>query len=271
MLTTIQLIEDYLGVTLDSDQTVLYQQMIDAVDAYIEGVCDCLFTDAVYSEQVPVHCGLLQARNPVQFVYGFRSGLVDAIRVTPPTDGVISIERPRTGGMFLRLIDGLNVSDETLSTITIGGVQTMINADSAWDSSVVDVAYSAKLALYLAGDTRQDDETDFIYLQAFMTPYPVRRQTTRMFSTDAPCGEGLLVYRGGFAVVPADLQDLATRMVIKAYADRNPAASLSGEVKSQTIGDWSETKFTANELTASFNALAVPYQSVLDKYRNFTI
>lgn len=271
MLTTIEVIESYLGTALDSAETAVYETIIAAVDAYIEGFCDCQFTDAVYNERVMVSCGMFQTRNPAQFIYGFRVGAEDVIRVTPPAEGVITFDRLKTGGMTMRLIDGLAVSDEDLSTITIGGVQTMINADSAWDSVIIDVADSGKRALYMAEDTRQEDGEEFLYLQAYLTAANTRRQTIRLFSTDAWDTDGVVVYRGGFATIPADMQDAATRMVIKAYADRNPSTTVSGDLKGEKIGDYEYDKFTASEITTTIGSLAIPYQAVFDKYRNFSI
>ncbi len=271
MLTTIADIEAYLGVTLDAGEIAVYTMIIAAIDDYIQGVCDCQFTDAIYSERVSLSCGQVLTRNPAQFVYGLRVGLCDIVYVTTPANSSISIDRDIYGALTLRLIEGLTDSDTDISGMTVQEVIDVINLEAGWAATVVDADYADQLALFLDGEMGQTGDTDEITIRGFMTPVTTSRKTIRTFGTDSCCATGIIVYKGGYATVPADLNDLATRMAILAYTNRDPSTTATGDLKSEEIGDYKYSKLTASEISTSIGDLAVPYQSVIDKYRNFSI
>ena len=81
-LITISDLEEYLGTTFDSDTTVVYQSIIDAVSKYIECYTGQNFTDDVYREKVSITDGLFSLKNKVQYVYGAFYGRQSVIEVT---------------------------------------------------------------------------------------------------------------------------------------------------------------------------------------------
>ena len=54
-------------------------------------------------------------------------------------------------------------------------------------------------------------------------PYKVSvsQVSEKVFQAGVVCSEGVAVFQGGYATVPTDLQDAATRMTIKAYHESN--------------------------------------------------
>lgn len=264
MLTTIENIESYLGSVLDSSESAVYTAIIEAVSAYIESQCDTEFTEANYVERLQIADGLATVRNRLQYIFQATVADEDAIDVTGPVLGSMDIQRDGDT-LTVRLISGLSATSINASVMTLSSLATAIDAVSGWTAT-----YTGDrniLALSISPNYQRNEDGSFTIL-APQEPVLLSKLTDRVLRSDIQSGDGVIVYKGGYDTVPADLEDLATRMVIQAYTTRQTAAT--GVIKKQELGDWAETYLTPGELQNAAGTI-VNYKAVIDSYRNYSI
>jgi len=266
-LTTIEQIEEYLGTTLDSAETITYQTIIDAVSAWVSCHCDSDFTDQVIAERISICDGNFNVRNNVQYIYQVNSGIDTLIDIT----GTTNTQSIEVKDGTLSLISMFSKTDIDYTALTISQLVALIDAESGWTATIdADIVDTYALALY-NGNYNLDDDFKCELLGA-NNQTNASRLTNRLFqASGCSAGEGVAIYQSGFAVVPDDLADAVTRMVIQAYDDRNPASGVSGDLKSEKLGDYSYSRMTASELNASMATLSIDYQDVLECYCNYSI
>lgn len=265
-LTTLSKIEEYLGVTLDSAESVLYQDIIDSVSNYIESYCDQQFSDAIYAEQIKIIDGTFHLKNNLQHFYVISVDAEDALLVdlTPSSMSNISISSSGT----LTLLDTFDATDISIASKTSTQTINSINAESGWNVSLASGVTTFRSQQLVPGFYSLN-ESDEIYLPAYLTKIKASRVSNKLFAASVECANGVAIYQGGYATIPADLEDAATRIVIKAYADRNSSTSTTGELTSIKVGDWQESYGNINN--NQIRNIAIDYYSVLDSYRNYSI
>jgi hypothetical protein len=261
-LTTIALIESYTGTTLDSAETVVYQDIIDAVSLYITQYCGQNFCDDVYSERISITDGEFTLCNNLQYFYGVSYGVEEVISVSAPsTNSSITISKD---GDTLTLINGFTSTDIDIAASTLSGTVTLITAEAGWTATLGTGITDNYAKVIFAGSYAVDTNSEVSILGS-PTKISTSQASSKVFQVPVTCSEGVAVYQGGYAVVPSDLEDAATRMTIKAYNDR--ASAVSGDLKKEVIGDYQYEIFSANDNTAGVTGTAIDYYAVLDSYK----
>ena len=275
-LTTIANVEAYLGTTVDSAETAVYAQIIDAVSLFIAQYCDTNFCDDIYSERIGISDGEFSLKNRLQYFYAVNAGVNTVIDVVGPS-ALSSINVSRDGDT-ISLIDSYTKTDIDMSNLSLSAIVTAIGNEAGWSASLGSgVANNYGKVIFPGSYSVNDTSTMAIDLLGADSNVQVSVKSDNVYQTEAACAEGMAIYQGGFpvdsnlaAIVPSDLEDAATRMVINAYSKRAPT-TISGEKKEEKVGDYSYKKFTAAELSAEVKGLAVDYYSVLDNYRRYDI
>lgn len=262
---TVSDIEAYTGVTYDSSESVVLSDIIDSVCGFIESYCDTKFTDAVYSQRIDIIDNLFLAKNNVQYIYGVYSGIFKAMEVTPPS--AISSLRISEDMKTLSLISTFSKTDINISALTLIGVVSAINAVSGWSATIdanIDNTYA--LTLYPGTYNCDINNSNIIEPLCANMHLSANQLTNQLIFVEYTCSEGIIIYQGGYATIPADLLDATIRMCIRAYGSKQVA--LSGNVKSEKVGDFSYTLFTGSEESMGVD---INYYAVLDNYRRFTL
>jgi len=268
-LITVEDVEAYTGETYDSAETAVMEDIIDAVSEYFSYYCDTKFDDDVYSERVSFIDNGFSLKNRLQYFYGVFVGITDAIEVTPPSVNS-SIKIDETGDS-LTLISGFTSTEIDISDKTLSEAVGLITAESGWTASLKDnvTDYYAK-TLY-AGTWKADkDDSNKITIQSANDMYDASQVARNVFQTGASCTEGQVIYQGGYATIPADLKDACIRFVIKSYQDKS-STTASGDIKSEKVGDYSYTLFTASEESGGLGGVSIEYYDVLNRYKLYDI
>lgn len=266
-LITISDLEDYLGTTFDSATAAVYQSIIDAVSAYIECRTGQNFADDVYTERVRVVDGMVNLKNNVQNVYGGYYGVKDVIEVTGSGPDAFLEVRTKVDEL-LNLGAGAVVS----SSLTLASPATLATLATAltgagWANTVqtdVNTGFPA-LTLYEGNFKANPDDGNKIMLQAANEPMNLSPLRGQLYQAGVECSEGIVIYQGGYATIPADLVDATIRFVLKAYNTRTTA--VSGDLKSEKVGDYQYTLFSGAEQDG-LNSLSLNYYDVLGCYNN---
>ena len=269
-LCTIADIEAYLGTTFDSEQSAVYQSIIDAVSDYIECQTGQDFTEGVYARRIAISDGLFVIDKNVQYLFGVYSGAKSVIEVTcPDTSTTIDID---LSAKELKIISDLSiVSTIDISSMTIATLSSTINALAGFSAEIESDVGSDLLALtvFEASYGANPNDSDKINLIAANNPLNAAKLSNGLYECNLCCSSGIAIFQGGWSTIPSDLNDLAIRMSIKAYDTRTTA--VSGELKEEEIGDYRYRVFSAAE-QEGLNTIAVDYQAVLDCYKvNFDI
>jgi hypothetical protein len=269
-LCTIADIEAYLGVTLDSADSAVYSDIIDAVTLYVENWTGQSFTDGTYAQRISIADNSFTVDKSIRTIYGLFYGRTPVIEVTCP-DTSTSIEI-NLDDQEIKVFSALStVSTIDISSITIATLNTTINALPGFTSELQESVNSDLLALtvFEASYGPSPDNSDKLYLYAANEPLSAAKRSNGLYETNITCEEGIIIYQGGIISIPADLNDLAIRMCIKSFNNRN--AAISGDVKEEAIGDYSFKLFTAAE-QEGLQSIGINYEMVLNKYKvNFDI
>lgn len=262
---TVSEIEAYTGVTYSVSEALVMSDIIDSVCGFIESYCDTKFTDAVYSQRIDIVDNLFLAKNNVQYMYGVFSGIFKAMEVTPPS--AISSLRISEDMKTLSLISTFSKTDINISALTLTGAVSAINAITGW-SATINSNIVNTYALTLYPGTYKCDINNYNIIEPLCANVRLSatQLTNQLFFVEYTCSDGICIYQGGYATIPADLLDATIRMCIRAYGSKQVA--LSGNVKSESVGDFSYTLFTGSE---EGTGVDINYYSVLDNYRRFTI
>jgi hypothetical protein len=268
-LITVSDVEAYLGVTLDSDDSAVYSDIIDAVSEYIECNTEQDFTDAVYAQRIHIIDSNFIINKNVQYLFGAYYGRKNVIKlICPDTSSSVNIDLVNKE---IKVISELStVSTIDISTITISALNTTLDALSGFTSTIEDNVDSDLLALtvFEASYGAEPDDSDTIYLIAANEPLNCSKVSNGLYQCPVTCDEGIAVYQGGYATIPADLKDLTIRMSIKAFDTRN--AAVSGDLKREKIGDYEYEVMSAAESEGA-SGVTINYQEVLDCYRKLDI
>lgn len=266
-LVTVSDVEAYTGVTYDSEASAVVSSVIDAVSAWVECYTGQKFTDAAYAERIDVIDNYFSVKSNVQYFYGAYYDRNPVIKVTcPDASSSINVD---LDAKEVKVFDLSLLSTIDISSITIAGLNTAINALAGFSSSLESEVNSGlpALTVYDASYGPDPENSNILYLYAANEPMGVSRASGKLYSTNVECASGIAIYQGGYTTLPADLTDAIIRFVIKAYQDRTVTAA-SGTKKSEKIGDYSYTNFSSSEETAGLGTLAVNYYSVLNCYRS---
>ena len=268
-LITVSDVEAYLGVTLDSDDSAVYSDIIDAVTKYIECQTNQDFTDEVYSKRIHIIDNSFTLNQNVQYMFGAYYGRQAVIKlVCPDTSSSVNVDLINKE---LKVISELStVSTIDISTITITALNTALDALSGFTSTVEANVQSDLLALtvFEASYGAEPDDSDTLYLIAANEPLNNSKLGSGLYQTNVTCDEGIAIYQGGWATTPADIQDLAIRMAIKAFDTRK--VTVSGDLKKETIGDYSYEVMSAAE-SEGMSSVAIDFDAVLASYRTLDI
>jgi len=257
-------ISDYTGDDYSGEETTM-QLVIDAVCLYVATYCDQVFDDGVYAERIHIIDNLFSLQNNVQYIYGTYSGIFTAMEVTPPS--AISSIRVSEDMKTLSLLSTFTKTDIDIEALTLTGVVSAINTESGWSATIdenIDNVYA--MTLYPGTYNCDINDSNIIKPLCANMHLSCSQLTNNLIQTDYTCSEGVCVYRGGFNPVPADLMDATVRMCIRAF--NNKSVALSGNVKSEKVGDYSYTLFNGNEESTGVD---IDYFSVLNSYRRLSI
>jgi hypothetical protein len=260
-LCTIADIEAYLGVTLDSADSAVYSDIIDAVTLYVENWTGQSFTDGTYAQRISIADNSFTVDKSIRTIYGLFYGRTPVIEVTCP-DTSTSIEI-NLDDQEIKVFSALStVSTIDISSITIATLNSTLNGLAGFTSELQDNVSSDLLAMTVF-------EASKLYLYAANEPLSAAKRSNGLYETNITCEEGIIIYQGGIISIPADLNDLAIRMCIKSFNNRN--AAISGDLKEETVGDYSYTVLTAAE-QEGLQSIGINYEMVLNKYKvNFDI
>jgi hypothetical protein len=268
-LCTVSEVEAYLGTTLDSDESAVYSDIIDAVTAYIECNTEQDFTDAVYAQRIHIIDSNFIINKNVQYLFGAYYGRKAVIKlICPDTSSSVNVDLENKE---IKVISELStVSTIDISTITISSLNTTLNALSGFTSTLETDVESDLLALtvFEASYGANPDDSDTIYLIAANEPLNCSRVSNGLYQTNIACDEGIAIYQGGYSVLPADIKDLAIRMSIKAFDTRK--VTVSGDLKSEKIGEYEYIVMSSAE-SEGLSSVAMDYDAVLSCYRKLDI
>ena len=268
-LITVSDVEAYLGVTLDSDDSAVYSDIIDAVTLYIECQTNQDFTDTVYAKRIHIIDNSFTLNQNVQYMFGAYYGRQSAIKlICPDTSSSVNIDLINKE---LKVISELStVSTIDISTITITALISALDALAGFNATLEDNIDGDLLALtvFEANYGANPDDSDTIYLIAANEPLNCSKVGSGLYQTNVTCDEGIAIYQGGYVTTPADIKDLSIRMTIKAFDSRK--VTVSGDLKSEKIGDYSYEIMSAAE-SEGMSSVAIDFDAVLASYRTLDI
>jgi hypothetical protein len=268
-LITTNDVEAYLGVTFDSAETLVYSDIIDAVTKYIECETGQVFTDAVYSKRIHIIDSTFTVNENVQYLFGAYYGRQAVIKlVCPDTSSSLNVDLVNKE---IKVISGLStVSTIDISTITITALITALDALSGFTATVEANVDGDLLAMtvFEASYGANPDDSDTLYLIAANEVLNNSKVSKGLYQCPVTCDEGVVIYQGGYATLPADIKDLAIRMTIKSYDTRKVA--IAGDLKSEKIGDYEYVVMTAAEAEGA-SSVVMDYDAVLSCYRTLDI
>jgi len=269
-LISVEDVSAYTGLTYDSAETLMMEQIIAAVIAQAEEYCDTEFVEELRYERLSLGDGLITPRYNVQRINGLFIGQQEVITVTAPNFSYsLSMAKDSVDESILLLQGPSSFSEITIGTKLMSQIITDIIAVGSGWSAVAGPDYkaTAMAGTLWNGDYTGNDSNKFNLIAA-NTKVNCSRIKPKTFQCQEMINDGILIYTSGYSTLPFDLKDALIRFIIKSFTDRSSATI--GDTKSETIGDYSYSLFTASELTTG-GSLAINYYQVLDKYRNFDI
>lgn len=267
-LITVSDLEAYNGVTYDSAESVVVSDVIDAISKYVECYTGQEFTDDVYTERVSVIDHHFFLKNNVQHVYGFFYGMNEVIEVTGANaQSCINVDLE---GEEVKLLSNLS----TVATLSIASADLSALVSSiggSWTATLktgVNSGYPS-LTLYPGQYRANPDDSNKITLIAANEPMDASRVSKQLYSTSVNCAEGIAIYQGGYATIPADLKDATIRMVGYAYKSKDLTTYIGATTK-EKVGDYSY-EIGSGGLSKDLASLIINYNMVLDCYRTGTM
>jgi len=266
---TVNDVSAYTGVTYTPSEEAVLSDIIDAVCKHIENYCDTTFTEADYAQRVSVVDNTYFLDNPLQYIYTSLYGREDVLEVTPPN--ALSSIRINDTISTLSLINTYTKTDIDITALDLNGVVSAITAESGWSASLsssVNNTYGR--TLYPGSYLANINSSNLIQVVGANDYMDSAQKGVYVHETTVSCNEGVVIYKGGYATAsfPADLKHATIKITISAYNNR--ASTISGNIKSEKVGDYSYTLYTASEETLSSN-ISVESYAVLDSYKRYTI
>lgn len=290
-LVTVSQVEDALGETFDSAETVRVQSMINAVSNVIENYCDRQFAantyiarhrgvaftyqnsdvggfddnEYNYKKISPMPLEIRLKNTPIDNVFYSAYGETNVIDITYSGTGVASIYRNSENE--IKINDGLVATNITLSnTTTIGSLATSINALANFTATVeADYQYYPAYSIcnIYQGPDESTTNTTF-YFTASINKIKLQEISDGVFYSNVKVSETnpwITIYYGGYATIPDDIQQICIQLVCSMWYQYGSDNTL----KSEKIGDYSYTK---NNSSFILNSLS-EYADILDAYRVF--
>ncbi len=268
-------VEAYLGRTLDSADSIVYSDIIDAVSLWVEYYCDTKFDDDIYSQKINIIDNHFHLRNYNRYFYGTYFGVQEVITITAPN--ILSSIQIDEAGDTLSLINTFTKTDIDMSELTLSSLITAINLVSGWTSALTSSSINNVFAktLYTGSFKADIDNSNQIGLLGANDEMDVSRVSRNLYQSSLECSSGVAIYQGGYEEIPADLKDAVIRFVISSYYNRDVSNSAIGNKKSEKVGDYA---YTNGDYSGSgvggysyaggnrFADLAIEYKSVLDYY-----
>lgn len=113
--------------------------------------------------------------------------------------------------------------------------------------------------LYPTGAWSVEDAADYVVEGRVLRrawPWPPGPNTRVTYTRGFETGEG-----------PEELQDVVKRMVVERIAEMTASAEGTGELKSETLGDYSYTNFSPTELAKAAAASGSTWESFVRRWR----
>jgi hypothetical protein len=275
-LTSLATIKALLGISV-STYDVALQMLIDGVCEEVQRYCARQFEDADFIFKTTLdNCNEVVLDNhPVNSIYYAGTGKATALELTYSTGNAQASVSTIGDEGTLSLIAALTKTDLTLSfSDTLQDVATAIGLVAGWTATVT-TGYENYPANCLLDQACETEETGTFVLYAATSPHRLSRgevdgiytlsgnALNEFFCNTDDQRPGVrnfvCLYNGGYATIPAGLTLIVNQICCDAWRNFNQNAAM----KSETIGDYSYTKFDAAQIASAIG----PYLSALDLYR----
>jgi len=278
-LTTLPVVKSLLGITV-STYDVPLQMLIDGVCEQVIRYCARNFnaTNVIFKNELDHDPEIVLDETPVNSIMYFGTGSGCAIGLVCSGANAQASVRSTAGAGILSLTSDMVTTDIPIPVgTTLADLDTLITAVPTW-SATVESGYDDYPANALLDQSSETVEagTEF-YLKAALSPRKlVRHEAEGIYVVKDGCGgrDGwededwrychlplpfVCIYNGGYATVPAGLTLIVNQICCDGWRNFNNNAAM----KSESIGDYSYTKFDAAQIASSIG----PYMSALDLYK----
>jgi hypothetical protein len=253
----------FLGITGTTSDAIL-EQCIDRASAWVDRYCGRTFKAARYYEFRDGGSDRLALRNPpVQAVY-FCSTTKESVLSVASTvasdtlatvsvaNGELQLTRRDSGGTETRTALSLDTYD------SVSELAVAANLVAGFSASVVKNAPSRYLARVAGRDVRQgafllDGFTDFY------AEYGLEEESGIIYGRTPRAWRAIVVdYRGGYEVIPADVEQATLMLVGKFFRDRTRDISVSSE----SLGGYSYSLRAGDETAREIESLLGAYKRI---------
>jgi len=253
-LTSLAQVKAYMGITSTANDATL-TRLINSVSAAIETYCDRQFVSRAYTLE-------RQDGNGQNIIYVKNYPIISIERVATSTAGALQIKCTDTGAysatcsvtrssgslpanthLKLSILGGSNDGDNSLALGTYTTMTTLAaaaNALTGWSATVV-----SGFAAYASTELIQIGSSECLSTIRTMEVPDTRLDTYSIDENEGSIfyGSGFaqwykniyLDYNGGYATIPADLEQIAVEIASDVYASR----TINSNLKSEKIGDYS--------------------------------
>ena len=255
-LTTLAKVKTYLGIA-NTDSNTILTRIINSVTAGIENYCGRKFKARAYTME-------RQDGGGSNFLYVNNYPIISVERVATTTTGALQIKCTDTGAysatasitrssgslpanthLKLSILGGSNAGDNSLALATYTTLTTLAAAGTAltgWDVSVVgDYGAWASTELIIIGSSECKGTTLTMEVPyERLSNYLIDQEEGSIFygiGFSEAYKNVYLDYNGGYATIPADLEQTAIEIISDVFESRGINANL----KSEKIGDYSYT------------------------------
>jgi len=278
-LTTLATLKSWLSIT-DSASDALLESAIDRATALIEAVCDReLKARTHYEWAMPRgERSLVVRHSPIVSVDLVAYGRTPAMAITSDTSATDVVATVGFDGSILRLYkvaaDG-TTSTASLSVSTYATTSALVSeiqsAVSGWSATLTQNAYarslyrvggrsavSAAVTLNYPIDSAAEYEVDHSSgtIHVTVDRFPVSMGDLNRF----PSGffPVFVQYAGGYATIPADLEQVAIDVAADLYRER----LVDKSVNSEALGDYNYSRRAAEELLGVYVGRLAPYREI---------
>jgi hypothetical protein len=242
----------FLGITGTTSDAIL-EQCIDRASAWVDRYCGRTFKAARYYEFRDGGSDRLALRNPpVQAVY-FCSTTKESVLSVASTVASDTLATVSVANGELQLTRRDSGGTETRTALSLD-----TNLVAGFSASVVKNAPSRYLARVAGRDVRQgafllDGFTDFY------AEYGLEEESGIIYGRTPRAWRAIVVdYRGGYEVIPADVEQATLMLVGKFFRDRTRDISVSSE----SLGGYSYSLRAGDETAREIESLLGAYKRI---------
>ena len=286
MLTDLATVKGWLGITdVDLPRDARLSSLIAGVDEQVKRYCARQFekADVILKLILEQTHEIVLDETPVNHVYYFALGNSEVLLLTNTAANAQASFRIELGAGKLTLVSGMTAVDIACHvSLTMAQLAILINLEAGWAASVA-TGYDDYPANALLDQSAETEEAGipFAMRAALSTRRLIRGEVEGVFEISGnsfdeyfdhygsrgveTCTAPLVcIYSGGYQTVPVNLLPAGLVLIVNRIccdAWRNFPNNAS--MKSESIGDYSYTKFDAAQIASAVG----PYMSALDLYK----